>query len=153
MGKTIDLKAKDGFTLAAHRADPAGKPKGGLVVIQEIFGVNHHMRNVTDRFAAAGYAAVAPALFDRAKRGVDIGYDEAAIETGRNLRAEVKLDDTLLDLQADSDPFHPIEKMNELKDELGDRVSVAVIRDASHALLPEQPNAVVEAIAAWVRGL
>ncbi len=59
----------------------------------------------------------------------------------------------LLDLQADSDPFHPIERMNELKDELGDRVSVAVIRNASHALLPEQPAAVVEAIVAWVRGL
>jgi pimeloyl-ACP methyl ester carboxylesterase len=59
----------------------------------------------------------------------------------------------LLDLQADNDPFHPIEKMNELKDELGNRVTVAVIRNASHALLPEQPKAVVEAIAAWVRGL
>jgi pimeloyl-ACP methyl ester carboxylesterase len=59
----------------------------------------------------------------------------------------------LLDLQADNDPFHPIEKMNELKDELGDRVTVAVIRNASHALLPEQPKAVVEAIAGWVRGL
>lgn len=59
----------------------------------------------------------------------------------------------LLDLQADNDPFHPIERMNELKDELGDRVTVAVIRNASHALLPEQPKAVVEAIATWVRGL
>jgi pimeloyl-ACP methyl ester carboxylesterase len=59
----------------------------------------------------------------------------------------------LLDLQADNDPFHPIEKMNELKDELGDRVTVAVVRNASHALLPEQPKAVVEAIVAWVRGL
>ena len=59
----------------------------------------------------------------------------------------------LLDLQADNDPFHPIERMNELKDELGNRVTVAVIRNASHALLPEQPAAVVEAIVAWVRGL
>jgi pimeloyl-ACP methyl ester carboxylesterase len=59
----------------------------------------------------------------------------------------------LLDLQADNDPFHPIERKNELKDELGDRVSVAVIRNASHALLPEQPAAVVDAIVAWVRGL
>jgi pimeloyl-ACP methyl ester carboxylesterase len=59
----------------------------------------------------------------------------------------------LLDLQADSDPFHPLEKMNELKDELGERVTIAVIRNASHALLPEQPKAVVEAIAAWVRKL
>jgi pimeloyl-ACP methyl ester carboxylesterase len=59
----------------------------------------------------------------------------------------------LLDLQADNDPFHPIEHTNELRDELGDRVSVAVIRNASHALLPEQPAAVVEAIVGWVRGL
>jgi pimeloyl-ACP methyl ester carboxylesterase len=59
----------------------------------------------------------------------------------------------ILDLQADSDPFHPIAKMNELRDELGERVSVAVIRDASHALLPEQPRAVVEAIARWIRAL
>ena len=59
----------------------------------------------------------------------------------------------LLDLQADNDPFHPIERKNELKDEFGDRVSVAVIRNASHALLPEQPAAVVDAIVAWVRGL
>jgi hypothetical protein len=59
----------------------------------------------------------------------------------------------LLDLQADSDPFRPIDKMNELKDEFGDRVTVAVIRNASHALLPEQPKAVVEAIVTWMRGL
>jgi pimeloyl-ACP methyl ester carboxylesterase len=59
----------------------------------------------------------------------------------------------LLDLQADSDPFHPLAKTNELKDELGERVSVAVIRNASHALLPEQPKAVVAAIVAWVRKL
>lgn len=59
----------------------------------------------------------------------------------------------ILDLQADNDPFHPIAKMNELRDELGDRVSVAVIRDASHALLPEQPRAVVDAIARWIRAL
>jgi pimeloyl-ACP methyl ester carboxylesterase len=59
----------------------------------------------------------------------------------------------LLDLQADNDPFHPIERKNELRDELGDRVSIAVIRNASHALLPEQPAAVVDAIVAWVRGL
>jgi pimeloyl-ACP methyl ester carboxylesterase len=59
----------------------------------------------------------------------------------------------LLDLQADSDPFHPLAKMNELRDELGSRVSVIVIKDASHALLPEQPAAVVEAIVGWVRKL
>jgi len=100
VGKVIELTAKDGFRIAAYRSDPSDKPKGGLVVIQEIFGVNHHIRAVADRFAALGYAALAPALFDRVRRGVDIGYDQAAIETGRNLRAEVKLEDTLLDLQA-----------------------------------------------------
>jgi len=100
MGKTLELKAADGFTLGAYKAEPPGKPKGGLVVIQEIFGVNHHMRNVTDRFAAVGYAAIAPALFDRAKRGVDIGYDEAAMKEGVGLRASIKLEDTLLDIAA-----------------------------------------------------
>jgi carboxymethylenebutenolidase len=100
MGKSIELKAKDGFSLAAYRADPAGKPKGGLVVIQEIFGVNHHIRAVCDRFAAQGYAAVAPALFDRVQRGIDIGYDQAAMEQGVKLRAAIKLEDTLLDVQA-----------------------------------------------------
>jgi carboxymethylenebutenolidase len=100
MGKSLELKAKDGFTLAAYRAEPAGPPQGGLVVIQEIFGVNHHMRAVTDSFAAAGYVAVAPALFDRVQRGVDIGYDPAAVETGRGLRGQIPLGDTLLDLQA-----------------------------------------------------
>jgi len=59
----------------------------------------------------------------------------------------------LLDLQAGNDPFHPIARMNELKDELGDRVTVMVIPDASHALLPEQPKAVVDAIVAWIRKL
>ncbi len=100
MGKTLELKAKDGFTLAAYRADPAGKARGGVVVIQEIFGVNHHIRSVTDRFAGQGYAAIAPALFDRVQRGVEIGYDPASIETGRGLRAKTDLEKVLLDLQA-----------------------------------------------------
>jgi carboxymethylenebutenolidase len=100
MGKTLELKAADGFKLAAYRADPPGKPKAGLVVIQEIFGVNHHIRAVTDRFAALGYAALAPALFDRAERGIDIGYDAAAVERGRNLRAAIALEDTLKDVAA-----------------------------------------------------
>ena len=100
MGKMLELTAADGFKFAAYRADPAGRPKAGLVVIQEIFGVNHHIRNVTDRFAAMGYAALAPALFDRAEPGVDIGYDAAAVERGRNLRAAVALDDTMKDMAA-----------------------------------------------------
>ena len=100
MGKTIELKAADGFTLGAYKAEPTGSSKGGLVVIQEIFGVNHHIRAVADRFAALGYTSLAPALFDRAERGVDIGYDEAAMKQGVELRAKIKLEDTLLDLAA-----------------------------------------------------
>jgi carboxymethylenebutenolidase len=100
MGQTIGLKASDGFLLGGYRADPSGTPKGGLVVIQEIFGVNHHIRNVCDRFAALGYAAVAPAMFDRAKANVDLSYDKAAIDEGVQLRAAIKLEDSLKDVQA-----------------------------------------------------
>jgi carboxymethylenebutenolidase len=100
MGRMIELKAKDGFTLGAYKAEPSGKPVGGLVVIQEIFGVNHHIRAVTDRFAAQGYVSIAPALFDRAKRGVDIGYDEDSMKQGVEIRAKIKLEDTLLDIAA-----------------------------------------------------
>ena len=100
MDKMIELKTKDGFTLSAYKAEPAGKAKGGLVIIQEIFGVNHHIRAVADRFAALGYTCVAPALFDRVERGVDIGYDESAMKRGVDTRAKTKLDDTLLDLTA-----------------------------------------------------
>jgi carboxymethylenebutenolidase len=96
----IELRAADGFTLSAYRAAPTGASKGGLVVIQEIFGVNHHIRNVADRFAGLGYTAVAPALFDRAERGIDIGYDEASVNRGVKLRASIKLEDTLLDVAA-----------------------------------------------------
>jgi carboxymethylenebutenolidase len=74
MGKNITLTAPDGHKLGSYRADPAGEPKGGVVVIQEIFGVNHHIRAVCDRVAAAGYAAVAPALFDRTEPGFESGY-------------------------------------------------------------------------------
>ncbi|HWA45195.1 MAG TPA: dienelactone hydrolase family protein [Hypericibacter adhaerens] len=100
MGSVTELKAADGFKLAAYRAAPAGASKGGLVVIQEIFGVNHHIRSVADRFAALGYTALAPALFDRAERGIDIGYDEASVQRGIKLRAAIKLEDTLLDVAA-----------------------------------------------------
>ncbi len=82
MGTNITVTASDGFELSAYRADPDGSPRGGVVVIQEIFGVNGHIREVADRYAAAGYLAIAPAVFDRAERGVDLGYTEADIQTG-----------------------------------------------------------------------
>ena len=83
MGARISLTTADDFELGGYRADPPGTPKGGLVVIQEIFGVNHHIRNVCDRFAAQGYAAVAPAVFDRIERDFECGYSPAEIEHAR----------------------------------------------------------------------
>ncbi len=103
MGKTIELTAADGHTFATYRADPDGKPRGAIVVVQEIFGVNGHMRRVTDGFAAEGYVALSPALFDRTKRGVELGYDPAAIAAGRELRGAVGDDGPLADIQATID--------------------------------------------------
>ena len=100
MGKMIELTTSDGFKLGAYKAEPKGPSKGGLVVCQEIFGVNHHIRNVADRFAEQGYTVIAPALFDRAQRGVDIGYTEATIKQGVDIRGKIKLEDTLKDVQA-----------------------------------------------------
>jgi carboxymethylenebutenolidase len=76
MGKHFTLTAADKHEVGAYRADPAGAAKGGMVVIQEIFGVNHHIRAVCDRLAGEGYAAVAPALFDRTERDFECGYGE-----------------------------------------------------------------------------
>jgi carboxymethylenebutenolidase len=100
MGQTITLAAKDGHKLQAYRADPAGKPRGALVVLQEIFGVNQHMRRLADDFAAQGYVAVTPALFDRVEKGIELGYDAKSVEAGRDIRGKVPLDGTLADLQA-----------------------------------------------------
>jgi carboxymethylenebutenolidase len=99
MGSTIELKAADGFALTAYTAGAAGAAKG-IVVIQEIFGVNHHMRDMCDRFAAQGYAVCAPALFDRIERGIELGYTQADIDQGRANR--MKLDDkqVMLDVEA-----------------------------------------------------
>lgn len=103
MGKMITLKASDGFELDAYRADPAGTPKGSMIVIQEIFGVNHHIRAVADRVAAAGYIALAPCLQDRAQKNFEVGYAPADIEKGREMRGKVKNEDSLKDLRAATD--------------------------------------------------
>jgi carboxymethylenebutenolidase len=100
MGKSIKLKASDGFELSAYRADPAGKPKGGLVVIQEIFGLNEHIRDVCDRFAAEGYLCVGPAIQDRAQPGFEVGYTPPEIEKGREMRGKVKNEDSIKDIKA-----------------------------------------------------
>lgn len=100
MGSMIELKSADGHGFAAYRAEPAGKPRGAVVVVQEIFGVNSHIRAVADGFAADGYLAIAPAFFDRVQRGVNLGYEAADIETGRAFIPKLDWKNTMADLQA-----------------------------------------------------
>jgi len=111
MGKMIELTASDGFKLGAYRADPAGPPKGAVVVIQEIFGVNNHVKRTADGFAARGYAAIAPALFDRHKPGIELGYDQDAIAQGRDIRAAVDGPGPLKDVQAAIDAVKNVGKI------------------------------------------
>ena len=94
----IQLKAADGFTLGAFEAKPKGTPKGGVVILQEIFGVNAHMREVCEGYAADGFVAVAPALFDRASPNADVPYTDFA--AGGALRNAIPADQTLADVDA-----------------------------------------------------
>jgi carboxymethylenebutenolidase len=84
LGTQVSLTASDDFKLGGYRADAPGRPKGGLVVIQEIFGVNHHIRAVCDRFAAQGYTSLAPAVFDRMTPNFQSGYSPEEIEKARS---------------------------------------------------------------------
>jgi len=101
MGQMIELKTKDRQTISAYRAEPPGKPRGGLVVIQEIWGVNSHIRNVADGYAADGYLAIAPALFDRVERGVVMDlYNPETMQKGFGFMQKVDTDNALLDVRA-----------------------------------------------------
>jgi carboxymethylenebutenolidase len=96
----IELKAADGHKLSAYRAEPAGKPRGGVVVIQEIFGVNSHIKSIADGYAADGYLAIAPAMFDRLQRGYDTGYSQPEIQAGIEVMQKLDWKNTLLDVDA-----------------------------------------------------
>lgn len=100
MGRMIELVASDHHKLAAYVAEPGGKPRGGVVVIQEIFGVNSHIRGVADGYAADGYYVVAPAMFDRAQRGYDTGYSQDEIQAGIKVMNGLDWEKTLLDTAA-----------------------------------------------------
>lgn len=100
MGQHMRLVASDGHKLGAYRSDPVGQPRGGIVVLQEIFGVNGHIRSVTDRLAEAGYIAIAPALFDRFAPNHETGYSQPEIEAGRKLLGSFDWEDALLDTRA-----------------------------------------------------
>lgn len=100
MGEMIKLTTKDGATIGAYKAEPAHSPRGGIVVLQEIFGVNHHIRRIADGFAAAGYLAVAPALFDRVAPNTELGYTPDDVKKGMDIRARTVLEDSLADIEA-----------------------------------------------------
>jgi carboxymethylenebutenolidase len=97
VGTMIELTAGDGHKLAAWRAEPKGRPRGGLIVVQEIFGVNSHIKSVADGYAADGYLVIAPAFFDRVERGFDTGYTQADVERGRTFPPKLQWDKTVLD--------------------------------------------------------
>src|SRR5213594_779190 len=100
MGVTITLTAEDGQRLAGYRAAPPSAPRAGLVIVQEIFGVNSHIKKVCDGFAADGYVALAPAIFERVEPGFAIGYSPEDIERGRAVRMKIPLDDMVKDVRA-----------------------------------------------------
>jgi carboxymethylenebutenolidase len=100
MSDIIELTASDGHRLHAYVATPSGTPRGALVVAQEIFGVNAHMRSVADGYAADGYLAIAPALFDRVEPDVEIGYTPQERQRGSALKAASGNDKPLLDIAA-----------------------------------------------------
>ena len=94
------LVAADGHRLQAYEAVPAGAARGGVVVVQEIFGVNDHIRRVADGYAADGYRVIAPALFDRVRPGIELGYTDADIAEGRKIRGQLTFEQALADVEA-----------------------------------------------------
>jgi len=101
MGSEIELTAADGHRLSAYLSSPPGRPRGGIVVLQEIFGVTRHIRAVTDTYAAAGFECIAPAMFDRVERHVDVPYDDVA--RGKDYVSRLRDDQVTLDVQAAAD--------------------------------------------------
>jgi carboxymethylenebutenolidase len=100
MSEFTTLMARDGHEFNAWLAAPAGSARGAVVICQEIFGVNRHIRSVADGYAAAGYVTIAPCLFDRVRRGIELGYGEKDTQEGRGYRLQIPQEKTLLDLAA-----------------------------------------------------
>jgi dienelactone hydrolase len=97
---TLQLRASDGNVFPAYLAKPAGTARGGIVVVQEIFGVNSHIRRVTEQYAEQGYLAIAPALFERQEKGVELGYDAHGFEKGIALMMKASTEGVLADVNA-----------------------------------------------------
>lgn len=105
-GQFTRLMARDGHEFDAWLSPPKGAPRGAVLVLQEIFGVNSHIRSVTDRFAEQGYLSIAPSLFDRVRRNVELGYTPQDVEQGRGYVMQVPEDKLLLDMQASINVVH-----------------------------------------------
>jgi len=128
MGDMLRLRAADGHELGAYRAAPQGAPRGGIVVLQEIFGVNAHIRGVCDAFAAEGYVAIAPALFDRFVRDFESGYSPEEIATALAYLKSLDWDALMLDTRA------AIDRVRE------ETQAVALVGSASAARSPSSPR-------------
>lgn len=100
MGSWHTLNADDGHSFQVYRAQPAGTARGTVVVVQEIFGVNSHIRDVAERFAADGYVALAPAFFDRVERDFETGYDATDMQRAIAVMQKMNFDDAIRDLGA-----------------------------------------------------
>ena len=111
MGAVVQFTADDGHVLDAYRAAPDGEPRAGLVLVQEIFGVNGHIRDVCDGFAADGYLVLAPALFDRKARGTELDYVEGTVEEGRALKADIGWEGPVQDIKACADALEGTAKV------------------------------------------
>lgn len=107
MGQDVKLTASDGFQFGCYRADPAGAPKGAIVVIQEIFGINHHIRSICDRLAKEGYVAFAPSIFDRTEPDFQSGYSPHEIENALKFVGNPDWAAYLRDTQAAIDAARP----------------------------------------------
>jgi carboxymethylenebutenolidase len=108
VGRDIKLTASDNFQFVAYRADPASAPKAAIVVIQEIFGVNHHIRAVSDRLASEGYVAIAPSIFDRIEPNFTSGYSPDEIAVARKFVANPDWAAMLRDTQAAIDAVRDV---------------------------------------------
>ena len=111
MGAAVRLTADDGHVLNAYRAAPEGEPRAGLVLVQEIFGVNDHIRGVCEDFAAQGYLVLAPALFDRKGPGIELGYSAETVDEGRALKGDLGWDGPMLDIRAGVDALEGAPKV------------------------------------------
>lgn len=109
MGQTLMISASDGHALSAYLAEPKGKALGGVVIVQEIFGLTRHIRAVADQYAAAGYATIAPALFDRIEPNIDVPYTD--MQKGFGYMQKLKNDEVMLDLRAGIDRLAPFGKV------------------------------------------